>query len=164
MLGVRDAKLLFVEDRMAFSRFAKMTICIVRDPPTVRALELVRQHTRRLRAVEPDGWIGFTAVETTAIVNLSDEVRQATAALLRDVPAALGVTVIEGGGFKGVAARAILQGIHMFSRVRQSERVFGDVPAAVDWTIANAARYGAPQGNVTADELRRAVEATRARL
>src|SRR5687767_13586429 len=102
-----DLRLLFVADGAVLARVRKMTVCIMRLPPTVSVISLLRRETMKLRAEDPEGWLAFSIVETAAIANVPADVREATTSLMRDYAATVSVTVIEGSTFKAVAARAI---------------------------------------------------------
>jgi hypothetical protein len=159
-----ELRILVVAEGTALARMGKMTVCIMRQPPTVRAISLIRKETMKLRAEAPDGWMAFSIVEAGAIGNIPDEVRQATTALMRDYAATVSVTVIEGSTFKAIAARAIMSGLHALSRSRNVQKYFAETRAAVDWMLATCASLGAPQGELTAADALRAIEETRAKL
>jgi hypothetical protein len=155
---------LIVEEGAAFARLGKMTICLMRRPPTVRLIHLLRRETVKLHATAPVGWVGFSIIEVGAITNVADDVRQASTALMRDLPATLSISVVEGSGFKSVAVRAIMIGMHLISRSPHLQKIFGDATTAVDWMMANSAASGAPLGGLTAEAVHRAIATIRARL
>jgi hypothetical protein len=164
MSGEPALRILFVAEGAALARFGKMTLCIMRTAPSLRVVKMLRSETMKLRAEAPDGWLAFSVVEATAISNIPEEVRAATAELMRDYAATVSVTVIEGSTFKSIAARAIMSGLHTLSRSRNLQKYFADARVAVDWMLANAARLGAPQDDVTAEAVHLAIAETRAKL
>jgi hypothetical protein len=144
---------IFADEAIAYVERANVTACVVRREMTVARLRRLRREAERLHARWGDARVSVTVVESTAIGEVQADVRQETAGLLRDFPAVLMVTVIEGGGLRAVAARAILSAMSLVAK-RRGVKVFDDVAAAMAWI---APRLPSVAG-VTAPSARELVE------
>jgi hypothetical protein len=127
----------YCERGCAFAHYGNLIACVLREEVTIERLRALRKDTERVVAIYGPERGGITVVEGQAVTDVAKEVRVESSALMRDFPAAVTVTVIEGRGFKAVAARAIVSAMALLARTRDSNKLFD--------TVETAAAYMAPR-------------------
>ncbi len=132
----------FVDRGCAFSSVGNLIACVLREEVTVERLRALRKDTERVVAIYGPARGGITVVEGQAVTDVSKEVRVESAALMRDFPSAVTVTVIEGRGFKAVAARAIVSAMALLARNRDANKLFDTVDAAAAYMAPRIPPHG----------------------
>jgi hypothetical protein len=154
-------RLLFSDDVIAVTQHDRLTLWVLAKPITVTHLEQLSKFS----AENFERWgrdrATFTVGEGPSITEVSKETRQAAGKMLRQYKANTSATVLEGGGFKAVAGRAIITGMMMIAGGGNSHKIFSDLQKAVDWMAPRVPSSGGGEG-VDPDELYHLIERTRA--
>jgi hypothetical protein len=132
--GGGDIVLEYADPGITLLTRANISVCLLRAPLTLERLQELRRASARVHKRLGFERVNLSVIEPPAMLDIPDDVRTASAALIRDFPA-LEVTVLEGGGFRSAAARAILNGIAILSAGRR-RRIFDTVMAAAQWLVA----------------------------
>jgi hypothetical protein len=153
----------YVDQGCALASVGNLIVCVLRGEVTIERLRALRRDTERLVAIYGTERGGITVVEGAAVTDVSKEVRVESAALMRDLPSVVTVTVIEGRGFRAVAARAIVSAMALLARTRDANKLFDTVEAAARYLVPRIpVRAGEPK--LTSDEVIAIVERTRAAI
>src|SRR5262245_38658128 len=99
--------ILFCDEGMVHARSGVLSIVVARQPFTLARMRRLRESTARLSAEIGEGRLGIVVLEATSIADMPREVRQEGSGLMMDSPSVSTAVVIEGGGFRAVAGRAI---------------------------------------------------------
>jgi hypothetical protein len=125
----------FSDDGMAMAELGTLSLYVIAKPLTLERVLKMRtlgdEHNARFGASRAS----MTVAEPAAVHDMPKEIREAAAKIVRELPVVIKATVIEGGGFRAVAARAIVTGVHLLSRRGGQDRIFGDVDTAMDWLV-----------------------------
>lgn len=147
----------FSDDGLAVSALDNVTILVFARESSRMRLRTIRRHCEAHAARHGDRTAAITVVEPAAM-SAPDEVREESANLTRDYPCVATATVLEGSGFKVVAARAVMTGIFLLAR-KTGNKLFSTVPEATEWVSRTMA--GAQLRVSSAADLAAAVEETR---
>jgi hypothetical protein len=153
-----DWVLQFNDGSAACGTVGNLLTTVLRTEVTLPRLRQIRRVTEQLFALYGEHRGTLTVVERTAISDTPRDVREESAVLMRQYPS-LVATVIEGGGFKGVGARAIMSGLALVAGKRDKLKIFASVDEAAEWIAPRV-----PTTSITAAEVKAAVERTRAAL
>ena len=151
-------ELQFNDGSAACGTVGNLLTTVLRTDVTLTRLRQLRRVTEKLAAQYGDRRATLTVIERTAIADAPPEVREESAALMRKYPS-LVATVIEGGGFKGVGARAIMSAMALVAGKRDKLKIFASVDEAAEWLAPRV-----PTSSIMAAEVKAAVERTRAAL
>jgi hypothetical protein len=88
-------------------------------------------------------------------------VREQASVMLRELASEFSASVLEGGGFKAIAGRAIITGLWLMSGRNSSNKVFTDLDAAAAWLVPRIPRAGDGADAVSAATILRLVEDAR---
>jgi hypothetical protein len=138
---------------------ANISVCVLRQPLDADRLQALRTVSARVHQRLGADRVNLSVIEPQAMLHVSDDVRAKSAALIREFPGALEVTILEGGGFRSAAIRAILSGMALLS-VGRGRRIFDTVPAAAQWLGANGHLRGLAEAELVAliEQARRTLE------
>lgn len=131
----------YADAGLTFATCANVALCVLRSPLTLERLRHLRRETESHKQRFGDNRVVFNIIEPAAIVSPDAQVRAECVALARDFPATFEVTVLERGGFRSAAARAILNSFALLSGNRSGRRTFDCVEPAVDAIVEHR---GAP--------------------
>ena len=127
----------FSDRGVTLASSANMSVVVFRAPPiTVPQLRAVRQEIARIHKQYGTDRASIAIVESAAMVSPDDAVRAEAAALARDLSSMLDATVLEGGGFRAAAVRAVMSGLSLLGGRSPTRRTFGNVDAALDAVVA----------------------------
>jgi hypothetical protein len=138
-----EPTVLWADAGAAMAQHQNLTVLVVRQAMTLERLELLRRTTEDVVKTYGTRRARLTVVEAAAVTDVSKEVRDASAGLLRAFPAHSTATVVEGGGFRAIAGRSIMAGLTLISGQRSNNRIFGDATEAAHWI---AGRLPKPDG------------------
>jgi hypothetical protein len=134
-------ELCYADEGIALALRGSITACVFRNPITMERLQRLRRESVTIQARLGVARVNLTIIEPTAVATMAEDVRKESAALMRDFPAATTATVLEGGGFRTAAARAILSGLTLLAGERSRRRIFDSVEDAATWLAErNSAR------------------------
>jgi hypothetical protein len=122
----------FSDEGGAYAERGNVTAFVVRREMTMPRLRRLRREAERVHARYGAERVSITVIEPTAISDVQKEVREESADLVRTFPSVLMVTIVEGGGLRAVAARAILSGMTLIAKGRAA-KIFDDVVTAMTW-------------------------------
>jgi hypothetical protein len=123
----------FADDGVALATHGRVAACVFRAPLTLERLRRLRLESEPIQLRFGIERVNLTVVEPSAVGSLPDDVRKESAALMREFPATMTATVLEGAGFRIAAARAILSGLTLLAGERQRRRMFESVADAAAW-------------------------------
>ncbi len=130
----RDAvQICFADEGVALATHGCVAACVFRAPLTLERLYRLRRESEPIQLRFGIERVNLTIVEPGAVSSLPEDVRKESAALMREFPASMTVTVLEGVGFRAAAARAILSGLTLLAGERQRRRMFESVDEAAAW-------------------------------
>jgi hypothetical protein len=154
--AANDSVLEYADPGLTLLTRGNVSVCLLREALTSAKLQELRNVSARVHQRLGAGRINLSVIEPRAMLQVPDEVRTQSAELIREFPGALEVTILEGGGFRAAAVRAILNGMALLSAGR-GRRVFDTVAAAAEWLGANGHLRG-----LTGPELVALIEQARA--
>jgi hypothetical protein len=127
------AQLLFGDEGMAYAARDNAAVVVLRQALTLPRLRWLRENTIKRAAKYGERMGSIVVLEAEAVFDASREVRHESAQLVREFPSMAQARVIEARGFRGVAMRAILNGVTLLGRPKYLNKVFDDVAAAAGW-------------------------------
>jgi hypothetical protein len=129
-------RIIFAEPGLTLAVSGNVSVSVVRAPLTLeRVGRLRREGELLLQQQGGRGRVSITIVEPPAMVSPDEELRAACAALERDLPVEFAANVLEGGGFRTAAVRAIMSGFAFATGKATSRGTYGSVAAAIDGVV-----------------------------
>src|SRR2546425_988785 len=131
----------------AFGTLGGIIVTVLRTPSTVERLRLLRTHlTRQFARYKPDQIGSIVVLEHSAFAQPPpDEVRRAQEALTREFQSRGAAIVLEGSGFRAVAARAMMSGLYLVVRPAYPHKICSSADEGARWLMSQfAADSGAP--------------------
>jgi hypothetical protein len=149
------------DDGVAIADIGCVAVVVVALPITMARLREMWRHGEEHSKLFGKERIGYTVVEPNAVADVSKEVRNEMSRMVRELPATMSATVIEGGGFKAIAGRAIVTGLMLVAGRNANHKIFGDTTQAISWLAPQL-----PVGNERVDAvgLNKLVERARATI
>jgi hypothetical protein len=144
-----DVRVCFADEGVVLATNASVAVCIFRAPLTMARLQRIRRESETIQTRFGEQRVNLTVIEPSAVTVISEDLRKESAALMRDFPANNTATVLEGGGFRMAAARAILSGLTLLAGERSRRRIFETVEQAATWLAENNAN-AVPEMRATA--------------
>jgi len=141
---------------VATAEVGPVCICIWRGAVTASTFAVQSQALAQVVAHHPEGAAFLCVIEPTATPP-DDDHRKKSAELLTSFGSRLRcvATVVEGSGLKASIARAVLSGISLIARERQTKAdYFSDTARAVAWLREHLDAPPAEQVLAAVDELR----------
>jgi hypothetical protein len=127
----------FTDGTVTFATAAGgVSVVVFRGPPQLAQLQALRKEISALHRQYGVERASIAIVETAAMVSPDDAVRAEAAALARDVSSRLDATVLEGGGFRAAAVRAVMNGLALLGGRSSSRRTYSSLDAALDDLLA----------------------------
>jgi hypothetical protein len=155
-----SVELLFADEGLALANLNGLFVNIARRPATMDDLAQVRQLISKHFEKYPQT-ASIAVLEPNAAQSPSKEFREASAALTRDFKSLAVAIVIEGEGFRAATMRTLAAGLYLINRAGYPHKIVASVDDGTRWLMAKLSPN--PFG-VTAAELSRAVETTRAAI
>jgi hypothetical protein len=149
------------DDGVAIADLGCVAVVVVAQPITLPRLGEMWRHGEEHVKLFGKERIGYTVVESNAVADVSKEVRNEMSRMVREMPATVSATVIEGGGFKAIAGRAIVTGLMLVAGRNTKHKIFADTTQAMSWLAPQL-----PVGNERVDpiELGKLVDRARAAI
>jgi hypothetical protein len=128
-----EGRIFWRDDGIAIGDMGCVVVVVVAEPITMQRLREMWRHGEEHIKEFGKGRIGYTVVEPKAVADVSKEVRNEMSRMVRELPASVSATVIEGGGFRAIAGRAIVTGLMLVARRNANHKIFPDTTQAMSW-------------------------------
>src|SRR2546423_8861555 len=100
---VRGAVIHFADTRVAAATCGSVFISVLRKPPTLANINLLRAETRKLDEACHGRYGSLSILEPSSVGNVASEVREASAAFAREFSMLGAAIVVEGTGIMPTA-------------------------------------------------------------
>jgi hypothetical protein len=154
-----SGRVLWSDDGLAVAELGTLSLFLIAQPLTIPRLQQMRRlgedHNARFGSHRASLSIG----EPSAIMDMPKPVREQASLMLRELSSEFSACVLEGGGFKATAGRAIITGLWIMSGRVRSNRVFTDLDAAAAWLVPRIPRGS--EGAISAPTIFKVVESAR---
>jgi len=147
-------EILYHDAGVCHAQRGALSVIVIREPMTVARMGKLREGSERARAEHGDKRLSIIVLEPASVADVPREVREAGAQMMREFKSPGSALVIEGGGVRGIAARAIVNGMFILSGRRSGVKVFDHVADASRWLSSYARSIGAAP--VASDEIAQA--------
>ena len=158
---MRGAVVHFADDRVAAATCGNVFISVLRRPPTLANINLLRAQTRKLDDVLHGKYGSLSILEPSSVGTVASEVREASATFAREFTMLGAAIVVEGSGIMPTAGRTLIAGIYLLTKKTYPHKIFARAGDGATWLVPILAAAGIEQG---AAELLAAAETARSAI
>jgi hypothetical protein len=159
-----SGRVVWSDNGLAVAELGTLSLFLIAQPLTLPRLQQMRRigedHHARFGSHRASLSIG----EPSAIMDMPKPVREQASLMVRDLSSEISAAVLEGGGFKAVAGRAIITGLWLMAGRAGSNKVFTDLDTATAWLAPRIPPAGDGEAPISIATLDKLVESARAAI